>query len=105
MLARDEGALVPTLIRRIARSYIDDGMFDAALDCLAAAQHLSRARGDTSGIAHAMNLMAIANLRRGDLDSAELIYQKAHVLAEAAAAPLVETVGADHGSIAGALGG
>ena len=105
MLARDEGALVPTLIRRIARSYIDDGMFDAALDCLAAAQHLSRARGDTSGIAHAMNLMAIANLRRGDLDTAELMYQKAHALAEAAADSRLEAMVAQNlGIIAGVRG-
>jgi tetratricopeptide (TPR) repeat protein len=83
MLTRDEGGFAPTIIRRIARSYIDDEMFDAALDCLAAAQHLSRARGDTSGVAHAMILMAIANLRRGDLDTAEMLYQKAHALAEA----------------------
>lgn len=68
MLARDEGEYVPTLIRRIAVSYIDDGMFDAALDCLAAAQHLSRARGDTSGVAHALNQMGGANLQRGDLE-------------------------------------
>jgi putative nucleotidyltransferase with HDIG domain len=82
MLTRDEGEFVPGLIRRIARSYIDDGMFDAALDCLAAAQHLSRARGDTVGVARAFNQMGGANLQRGDLESAEALYNKAQALAE-----------------------
>src|SRR3954470_20624269 len=84
MLRRDEGEYAPILIRQIAWSYVQDGHFDAALDCLAAAQHLSRARGDTSGVAHAVNQMASANLQRGDLDSAEALYHKAQALAEAA---------------------
>ena len=84
MLYRDEGEFVPVLIRRIARTYIQDGIYDAALDCLAAAQHLSRARGDTSGVAHAVNHMATANLQRGDLETAEALYNRAQALAEAA---------------------
>ena len=84
MLQRDEGEFAPPIIRRIARSYIDDGIFDAALDCLAAAQHLSRSRGDMGGVARAVNQMGIANLQRGDLDSAEALYHKAQALAEAA---------------------
>jgi tetratricopeptide (TPR) repeat protein len=105
MLTRDEGEYVPGLIRRIAQSYIDDGMFDAALDCLAAAQHLSRARGDTSGIAHAMNQMGAANLQRGDLDSAEALYHKARMLAEVANdAPLEAVVAQNLGIVAGMRG-
>lgn len=101
-LARDEGEFVPGLIRRIARSYVDDGIFDAALDCLAAAQHLSRARGDTLGVAHAMNQMGDANLQRGDLESAEALYHKAQVLAEAANDASLEATVADNlGVIAG----
>jgi len=84
MLRRDEAEFAPALIRRIARSYVDDGIYDAALDCLAAAQHLSRARGDTAGVAHAVNLMATANLQRGDLEAAEALYHKAQALAETA---------------------
>lgn len=83
-LRRDEGEFAPPLIRRIAHSYIDDGVFDAALDCLAAAQHLSRARGDTAGVAHAVNLMATANLQRGDIESADALFRKAQALASVA---------------------
>lgn len=105
MLRRDEAEFVPTLIRRIARSYIDDGIFDAALDCLAAAQHLSRARGDTAGVAHAVNQMATANLQRGDLDSAEALYHKAQALAEAAGdASLEAMVSQNLGILAGQRG-
>jgi tetratricopeptide (TPR) repeat protein len=105
MLTRDEGAFAPALIRRIARSYIDDGIIDAALDCLAAAQHLSRARGDTSGVAHALNQMAVANLQRGDVDSAEALYHKTQALAEAANdAPLEAMVAQNLGIIAGMRG-
>jgi putative nucleotidyltransferase with HDIG domain len=105
MLRRDEGEFAPPLIRRIARSYIDDGIFDAALDCLAAAQHLSRARGDTSGVAHAVNQMATANLQRGDLDSAEALYHKAQALAEASNdAPLEAMVAQNLGIVAGLRG-
>ena len=105
MLGRDEAELVPTLIRRIARSYIDDGIFDAALDCLAAAQHLSRARGDTAGVAHAVNQMATANLQRGDLESAEALYHKAQALAETAGdASLEAMVSQNLGILAGLRG-
>jgi len=101
MLHRDESEFAPTLIRRIARSYVDDGIYDAALDCLAAAQHLSRARGDTAGVAHAVNLMATANLQRGDLDAAEALYNKAQALAETANdAPLEAMVAQNLGIIA-----
>jgi len=92
MLTRDESEFAPALIRRIARSYTDDKMFDAAIDCLAAAQHLSRARGDTSGVAHAMNQMGDATLQRGDLEGAEAMYNKAQVLAVAAADAQLEAM-------------
>jgi putative nucleotidyltransferase with HDIG domain len=105
MLRKDEGEYAPILIRQIAWSYVLDGQFDAALDCLAAAQHLSRARGDTSGVAHAVNQMASANLQRGDLDSAEALYNKAHALAEAANdAPLEAMVAQNLGIVSGMRG-
>jgi putative nucleotidyltransferase with HDIG domain len=104
-LGRDEAEFVPALIRRIARSYIDDGIYEAALDCLAAAQHLSRARGDTAGVAHAVNQMATANLQRGDLESAEALYHKAQALAETAGdVPLEAMVAQNLGIVAGLRG-
>lgn len=105
MLRRDEGEYAPPLIRRIARSYIDDGIYDAALDCLAAAQHLSRARGDMSGVAHAVNQMGSANMQRGDLDTAEALFHRAQALAEAASdAPLEAMVAQNLGIVASMRG-
>ena len=104
-LRREEAEHAPALIRRIARSYIDDGIYDAALDCLAAAQHLSRARGDTAGVAAAVNQMATANLQRGDLETAEALYYKAQALAETANDSLLEAVVAQNlGIVAGMRG-
>jgi putative nucleotidyltransferase with HDIG domain len=74
-------AAAPAIVRRIARSYVDDGQFDDALDCLTAALGMSESLGDRSGIAHAVNLMAITNGHRGDLDEAERLYAQAVVLA------------------------
>lgn len=105
MLRPDEGEYAPILIRRIARSYFDEGMFDAALDCLAAAQHLSRARGDTSGIAQAVNLMGLANMQRGDLESAEALFNRVQALAEVAQdAPLEAMVAQNLGIVSSMRG-
>jgi putative nucleotidyltransferase with HDIG domain len=105
LLRRDESEFVPALIRRIARSYIDDGIYDAALDCLAAAQHLSRARGDTAGVAHAVSLMAGANLQRGDIEAADALYNKAQGLAETANDAQLEAIVAQNLGIVAKLRG
>jgi putative nucleotidyltransferase with HDIG domain len=81
LLRTGEGTAAAAIIRRIARSYIDDGQFDDALDCLTAALGVSEALTDKSGIAHAMNLMAITNGHRGDLDEAERLYGRAMAFA------------------------
>jgi putative nucleotidyltransferase with HDIG domain len=71
LLEAADAAKAAGIIRRIARSYIDEGQVDAALDCLAATLGIAECFGDESGIAHALNLMAIAYGQRGDLDAAE----------------------------------
>lgn len=77
VLRGGDGAVAGAIIRRVARTYFDDGQFDAALDCLVAAIAIGEAIGDTSGIAHAMNLTAIATGHRGDIDEAERLYARA----------------------------
>ena len=74
LLRPGDGRAASAIIRRIARAYIDDGQFDAALDCLAAALSVAEARGDVGDRAHAMNLMAIAQVLHGDFDEAERLY-------------------------------
>jgi putative nucleotidyltransferase with HDIG domain len=77
LLRSVDGDFASMIVRRIARSYIDEGQFDAALDCLAGALGIAEMQRDAAGIAHAMNLMAIANGHRGDLDEAERLYSGA----------------------------
>ena len=77
LLQDGDGAIASAIVRRVARSYIDEGQLDAALDCLAAALGIAEARGETSGIAHAMNWMATAQVLRGDVDEGERLYASA----------------------------
>ena len=70
-----EGATL--LLRRVARTYIDEAQFEAALDCLEAAVACAEASGDATGVAHAVNLMAIARQGMGRLDEAVVLYQRA----------------------------
>jgi putative nucleotidyltransferase with HDIG domain len=79
-----EGETASSILRRIARTYMDDGMFDVALDCLVAARAVSEAMADLSGVAHAVNSMATAYLLRGELDQAAAIYEEAQDAAAAA---------------------
>jgi putative nucleotidyltransferase with HDIG domain len=81
MLGNGDGETASLILRRVARTYIDDGQFDAALDCLTAALAVSEALGETVGIAHAINSMAGAHLQRGNLDDAEALYARAQAVA------------------------
>ena len=69
--------LAASLTRWIGRTYLDDANLDAACDCFAVALAIARASGDLSGIAHAINLMAIVHQQRGELDEAEQLYRVA----------------------------
>src|SRR5262245_16188207 len=54
----DQGILGATILRRIARTYLDDGDFGAGLDCLTAALAIAEAHNDAGEIAHTVNVMA-----------------------------------------------
>jgi diguanylate cyclase (GGDEF)-like protein/putative nucleotidyltransferase with HDIG domain len=77
----EDSAQVATLLRWIARTYTTDADFDAALDCAAAALAISQASGDSSGEGHAVNVQAVVQWRRGDLDGAEQLYLQARTAA------------------------
>ena len=79
-LLRESGA-ASTILRRIARSYCDDGHLDVALDCLDAALGSAEAHGNSADIAHAYNLIGNITLTRGDYASAEPMYARALSLA------------------------
>ncbi len=71
MLGPGEGRTAAMILRRVGRTFIDDGQHEAALDVLDAALAVAEAHGDLAGVAHAMNWMAGLHLLRGSLDEAE----------------------------------
>jgi putative nucleotidyltransferase with HDIG domain len=75
------GATASMLLRRIARTYIDDGQFDVALDCLAAALAIAEALDERPAVAQVFNSMATAHLQRGELEIAEQHYLRARTAA------------------------
>jgi putative nucleotidyltransferase with HDIG domain len=84
LLRAGEGTAAVTIVRRLIRSYVDDGQFEVAFDCCELALAIAEALGDASGLAHATNLLAIAHLQRGDLDDADRVFSRALELAAAA---------------------
>jgi putative nucleotidyltransferase with HDIG domain len=65
------------LLRRVARTYVDEAQFEVAMDCLDAAIACAEAGDDVAGAAQAVNLMAIAQQGLGRLDEAVALYQRA----------------------------
>jgi putative nucleotidyltransferase with HDIG domain len=76
-----ESRAASTILRRIARSYCDDGQLDVALDCLDAALGSAEAHGALPDIAHAKNLAGNILLTRGEYAAAEPMYARALALA------------------------
>ena len=85
-LLRDpsEAAAGSTILRRIGRTYLDDGDVLAGLDCLTAALAVAEACGDSKEIAHTVNVMAISYWQRGHLEEAEKLYDQAGRMARVA---------------------
>jgi putative nucleotidyltransferase with HDIG domain len=81
LLRGQDGAAASSIIRRIARSYLDEGQVESALDCLTAALAIAEARGADQDIAHAVNAIGNTHLMRGDFDTAEPMYARALALA------------------------
>jgi putative nucleotidyltransferase with HDIG domain len=77
LLRPGDGRIASAIVRRVARSYIDEGQFDAALDCLTAALGIAEALNETNGIAHAKNWIATIQVIRGDVDEGERLYASA----------------------------
>ena len=81
LLRGNDGAAASSIIRRIARSYLDEGDLETALDCLTAALAIAEARGSAEDVAHAVNAIGNTHLMRGDFDTAEPMYARALSLA------------------------
>lgn len=85
-LLRDvsESSASATILRRIGRTYLDDGDVLAGIDCLTAALAVAEACNDWREIAHTVNVMAISYWQRGMLEEAEQLYDQAGRMARVA---------------------
>lgn len=100
-----------TILRRIGRSYFDDGDAAAGLDCLTAALAIAEACEDAGAVAHTTNVMAVSYCQRGQLEEAERLWREAAKLAviardERLAAMIEQNLGviaSMHGDVATAL--
>jgi putative nucleotidyltransferase with HDIG domain len=101
----EEGVAAATILRRVGRTYLDDGDVAAGLDCLTAALAVAEALGDHGEIAHTVNVMAISYWQRGQLDEAERLYrQAAHMATVAGDERLLAMVQQNLGVIANTRG-
>ncbi|HXT14681.1 MAG TPA: HD domain-containing phosphohydrolase [Gemmatimonadaceae bacterium] len=92
LLRLGDGEHAATIMRRIARTYADDGVYDVALDCFEAALASAEARSDSSGAAHAINGLAVVHLIRGDLDEATSLYTRAKTFVTPAGEPQLDAM-------------
>ncbi|MEX2155018.1 MAG: HD domain-containing phosphohydrolase [Gemmatimonadaceae bacterium] len=85
-LLREPGdaATASTILRRVGRTFLDDGDVPAGLDCLTAALAIAEANDNPSEIAHTVNVMAISYWQRGLLEEAEPLYHEAGRMARVA---------------------
>lgn len=85
-LLRDgsESATACTILRRIGRTYLDDGDVAAGWDVLSAALAVAEAIDNPGQIAHTVNVMAISYAQRGMLDQAQPLYEDAGRMARLA---------------------
>jgi putative nucleotidyltransferase with HDIG domain len=79
-----ESTSASTILRRVGRSYLDDGDVAAGCDCLTAALAIAEGNGDAGEIAHTVNVMAISEWQRGRLEDAEALYVRAASMAQRA---------------------
>ena len=62
------------LLRLVARTYLQDANYAAAIDCAAAALAVAELSNNEAGRGHAINILAIIEWKRGSLDDAKRLY-------------------------------
>ena len=79
-----EAAVASMILRRVGRTYLDDGDVAAGLDCLTAALAVAAAHGDSGEIAHTINVMAVSHSQRGMIEDARQLFGEAGRMARIA---------------------
>jgi putative nucleotidyltransferase with HDIG domain len=79
-----EAGAASMILRRIGRTYLDDGDVAAGLDCLTAALAVAQACDHAGEVAHTVNVMAISYVQRGLLEEGQRLYDEAGRMARVA---------------------
>ena len=79
-----ESSIASMVLRRIGRTYLDDGDYAAGMDCLEGALAIAQANDSPTEIAHTINVMAISYWQRGSLEEAVRLYGEAADMARIA---------------------
>jgi len=74
---KDDARLVSSLMRAIARTYVNDDEKDAALDCLELARTVGALSNNTAEVAHSVGDQASLVQQAGDFDRAEALHLEA----------------------------
>jgi diguanylate cyclase (GGDEF)-like protein len=74
---KDDARLVSSLMRAIARTYVNDDEKDAALDCLEVARIVGALSNNTAEVAHSVGDQASLIQQTGDFDRAEALHLEA----------------------------
>jgi len=69
------------LLRLVARSWLHDAEYDAGIDCVGAALVVAELAGDEAGRGLALNVFAVIEWKRGNLDEATRLYEAARTSA------------------------
>ncbi|MFN8581598.1 MAG: tetratricopeptide repeat protein [Gemmatimonadaceae bacterium] len=94
-----------SVMRWIARTWQLEANYDAALDCLTAAEAVAEAGGDTVAFGHALNMRGVVHWQRGELDIAQTLYRRALDVARATSdARLAATTAQNLGVVANVRG-
>jgi putative nucleotidyltransferase with HDIG domain len=79
-----QAPLAGSLLRWIARSHMEEGSADLAVEIAALALQVSELADDRAGVAHANNVLGYCAFERGELAEAEALYSLARTQARAA---------------------
>jgi diguanylate cyclase (GGDEF)-like protein len=74
---KDDARLVSSLMRAIARTYVEEDEPDAALDCLELARTVGALSNNTAEVAHSVGDQASLIQQTGDFDRAEALHLEA----------------------------
>jgi putative nucleotidyltransferase with HDIG domain len=105
LLQEGNDATACAILRRVGRTYLDDGDIPAALDCLEGARAVADICGQGGELAHTINVIGVAHWQRGELEaSARCYHESARMARDVGDHRLVSLVEQNLGILAGMQG-